>query len=170
MSRLNARLPPLWLAAYLLALLIWLLGLYLPLFFSAFPKTIDPLDFSNYYAGAQIGLQHGWGHVYDLDLQRQAFYQLHPSTDVFDWRVYFVSPPPVAWVVAPLTLLPLAPAFWIFAGLSAAAFAAAGWLAVPGLGIGRVALFLTAACVYPMLSAIQTGQVTPLIAAATVLA
>lgn len=170
MSRLNARLPPLWLAAYLLALLIWLLGLYLPLFFSAFPKPIDPLDFSNYYAGAQIGLQHGWGHVYDLDLQRQAFYQLHPSTDVFDWAVYFVSPPPVAWVVAPLTLLPLAPAFWIFAGLSAAAFAAAGWLAVPGLGIGRVALFLTAACVYPMLSAIQTGQVTPLIAAATVLA
>jgi alpha-1,2-mannosyltransferase len=161
--------PPLWLAAYLLALLIWLLGLYLPLFFSSFPKPIDPLDFSNYYAGAQIGLTHGWNHIYDLDLQRQVFYQLHPSNDVFDWRVYFVSPPPVAWLVAPFTLMPLVPAFWTFAIVSALAFGACGWLAVPGTGLGRVALFLTAACIFPVLIAIQTGQVTPLVAAGTVL-
>jgi hypothetical protein len=96
--------------------------------------------------------------------------QLHPASDVFDWRVYFVSPPPVAWLVAPFALLPLVPAFWVFAGLSAAAFGAAGWLTVPGGGIGRVALFLTAACTFPVLIAIQTGQVVPLLAAATVLA
>ncbi len=154
----------------MVVLVIWLAGLYLPLFFSGFPRTIDPLDFSNYYAGAKIGLGYGWSHIYDIGLQRQAFYQLHPPTDVFDWRVYFVSPPPVAWLVAPLTLLPLAPAFWSFAAVSAVAFAAAGWLAVPFTGIGRVAAFLTAACVYPVLIAIQTGQVTPLIAAATVAA
>jgi hypothetical protein len=169
MNRLKAERPPVWLAAYLLALLIWLFGLYLPLFFSAFPKTIDPLDFSNYFAGAQVGLQHGWSNLYGLDLQRQAFYQLHPSTDVFDWRVYFVSPPPVAWLVAPLTPLSLVPAFWTFAIISAVAFGAAGWLAVPGSGLGRLALFLTAACTFPVLIAIQTGQVTPLIAAATVM-
>jgi hypothetical protein len=158
------------LAAYTVVLVIWLVGLYLPLFFGAFPRTIDSLDFSYYYAGARIGLEHGWSHIYNLGLQQQVFYQLHPSGDVFDWRRYFVSPPPVAWLVAPLTLLPLAPALWTFAGLSAVAFLGAGWLAVPGRGIGRVALFLTAACVFPVLIAIQTGQVTPLIAAATVLA
>jgi hypothetical protein len=161
--------PPLWLAAYLLALVIWLLGLYLPLFFSSFPRPIDPLDFSNYYAGAQIGLHHGWSHIYDLDLQRRAFYQLHPSSDVFDWRVFFVSPPPVAWLVAPMTLIPLVPAFWTFAVISALVFGAAGWLAVPGRGLGRVALFLTAACVFPVLIAIQTGQVTLLVAAGTLM-
>lgn len=166
---LNRR-PPIWLAAYTVVLVIWLLGLYLPLFFAAFPRTIDPLDFSNYYAGARIGMDHGWNRIYDLSLQQQLFVQLHPSSDVFDWRVYFVSPPPVAWLVAPFAVLPLVPAFWIFAGLSAAAFGAAGWLAVPGGGIGRVALFLTAACTFPVLIAIQTGQVVPLIAAATVLA
>ena len=166
---LNRR-PPIWLAAYTVVLVIWLVGLYLPLFFSAFPHPIDSLDFSNYYAAARIGLEHGWSRIYDLGLQQQVFYQLHPANDVFDWRRYFVSPPPVAWLVAPLTLLPLVPAFWTFAGLSAVAFGAAGWLAVPGRGIGRVALFLTAACVFPVLIAIQTGQVTPLIAAATVLA
>ena len=153
----------------MLALVIWLLGLYLPLFFSSFPKPIDPLDFSNYYAGAQIGLHHGWSHIYDLDLQRQAFYQLHRGNDVFDWRVFFVSPPPVAWLVAPMTLMPLVPAFWTFAVISAIVFGAAGWLAVPGRGLGRVALFLTAACVFPVLIAIQTGQITPLVAAGTVM-
>jgi alpha-1,2-mannosyltransferase len=170
MSRLPADRPPIWLAAYLVVLVIWLVGLYLPLYFSAFPRPIDSLDFSYYYAAARIGLEHGWGQIYDLALQQQLFYQLHPAADVFDWRRYFVSPPPVAWLVSPLTLLPLVTAFWIFAVLSAVAFAATGWLAAPGRGIGRVALFLTAACVYPVLIAIQTGQVTPLIAAATVLA
>jgi alpha-1,2-mannosyltransferase len=169
MSRLPAKRPPILLAAYLLVLVIWLVGLYLPLYFGAFPQPIDSLDFSYYYGAARIGLEHGWSHIYDLVLQQQVFFQLHPAADVFDWRRYFVSPPPVAWLVAPLTLLPLIPAFWIFAGLSAVAFAAAGWLVTPGHGIGRLALFLTAACVYPVLIAIQTGQVTPLIAAATVL-
>jgi alpha-1,2-mannosyltransferase len=170
MSRLAVHRPPIWLAAYLVVLVIWLVGLYLPLYFSAFPRPIDSLDFSYYYGAARIGLEDGWGQIYDVGLQQQVFYQLHPAADVFDWRRYFVSPPPVAWLVSPLTLLPLVPAFWIFAGLSASAFAAAGWLAAPGRGIGKVALFLTAACVYPVLIAIQTGQVTPLIAAATVFA
>ncbi|MBV8195233.1 MAG: DUF2029 domain-containing protein [Candidatus Dormibacteraeota bacterium] len=161
--------PPLWLAAYSLALAIWLVGLYLPLFFSSFPTPIDSLDFSYYLAGARIGLEHGWSHIYDLDLQRAIFYQLHPASDVFDWRRYFVSPPPVAWIVAPFTALPEAPAFWVFTSLSAVAFAVCGWLAVPGRGLGRLALFVTAACSYPVLIAIQTGQITPVVTAAAVL-
>ncbi|HXI95647.1 MAG TPA: glycosyltransferase family 87 protein, partial [Candidatus Acidoferrum sp.] len=162
--------PPLWLAVYSAVLAIWLAGLYLPLFFAGFPQLIDSLDFSYYYAGAQIGLQHGWSHIYDLDLQRQIFYQLHPAGDTFDWRRYFVSPPPVAWLVAPFSLFPLVPAFWTFTSLSALALVACGWLAVPGRSLARVALFISAACTYPVLIAIQTGQVTPLIAAATLMA
>jgi alpha-1,2-mannosyltransferase len=154
----------------MVALVIWLGGLYLPLFFAAFPHPIDSLDFSYYYAAARIGLEHGWNHIYDLGLQEQLFRRLHPASDVFDWRRYFVSPPPVAWLVAPFTVLPLVPAFWTFTGLSAAALGVAGWLAVPGRSLGRIALFLTAGCVYPVLIAIQTGQVTVLIAAATALA
>ena len=162
--------PPLWLAVYSVALAIWLVGLYLPLFFAGFPHLIDSLDFSYYYAAAQIGVEHGWSHVYDLDLQRQIFYQLHPASDVFDWRRYFVSPPPVAWLVAPFSWVPLVPAFWIFTSLSGLALMACGWLAVPGRGLAKVALFVSAACIYPVLIAIQTGQVTPLIAAAVLMA
>jgi hypothetical protein len=61
------------------------------------------------------------------------------------------------------------PAYWTFAALSGIAFAITGWLAAPGRGVRRVAAFLTAACVYPVLIALQTGQVTALIAAATLL-
>jgi len=166
----RAKRPPIWLAAFTLVLVIWLFGLYLPLFFGGFPGLIDSLDFSYYYGAAQIGLQHGWSRIYDLDLQRQVFYQLHPAYDLFDWRRYFVSPPPVAWLVAPLTLMPIVPAFWTFAMLSAAAFAVCGWVTTPGGGLAKVTLFLTAACVYPVLIAVQTGQVTLLIAAAVMLA
>jgi len=166
----NRAKPPLWLAVYSAVLAIWLAGLYLPIFFAGFPHLIDSLDFSYYYAGAQIGLQHGWSHIYDLDLQRQIFYQLHPAGDTFDWRRYFVSPPPVAWLVAPFSLFPLVPAFWTFTSLSGLALVASGWLAVPGRGLARIALFISAACTYPVLIAIQTGQVTPLIAAATLMA
>src|SRR5260370_18578888 len=149
---------------------MWLAGLYLPFFFAGFPHLIDSLDFSYSYAGAQVGVQPGWSHVYDLDLQRQVFYRLHPASDVFDWRRYFVSPPPVAWLVAPFTWFALVPAFWTFTSLSAMAFVASGWPAVPGRGLARVALFLSAPGPYPVLIAIHTGQVTPLIAAAVLMA
>jgi alpha-1,2-mannosyltransferase len=162
--------PPLWLAAYMTALVIWLLGLYLPLFFASFPRPIDSLDFSYYYATARVGLEHGWSHIYDLDLQRAVFYQLHPAADTFDWRRYFVSPPPVAWLAAPFTFLPVVPAFWTFASLSAVTFGVGGWMVVPGRGLARVALFATAAFTYPVLIALQTGQVTPVVAAAVMLA
>ena len=81
-----------------------------------------------------------------------------------------MSPPPVAWLVAPFSEFPLVPAFWTFTSLSALAFVASGWLAVPGRGLARVALFVSAACIYPVLIAIQTGQVTLLIAAAVLVA
>jgi Glycosyltransferase family 87 len=166
----RAKRPPLGLAVYCVVLVIWLAGLYLPLFFGGFPHPIDTLDFSYYYAAARIGLEHGWSHIYDLDLQRQVFYQLHPASDLFDWRRYFASPPPVAWLVAPFTVLSMVPAFWTFTSLSAVALIVCGWLAAPGRGLAKLALFLSAACTYPVLIAIQTGQVTPLMAAATLLA
>jgi hypothetical protein len=43
-------------------------------------------------------------------------------------------------------------------------------MVTPGSGLAKLALFLTAAGIYPVLIAIQTGQVTPLIAAAVMLA
>jgi hypothetical protein len=80
MSRLAVHRPPIWLAAYLVVLVIWLVGLYLPLYFSAFPRPIDSLDFSYYYGAARIGLEDGWGQIYDVGLQQQVFYQLRVFT------------------------------------------------------------------------------------------
>jgi hypothetical protein len=160
--------PPLWLAAAALLLALWLALFYLPLFFAGFPHTIDALDFALYYVGAQVGLHDGWAHLYDLARQ-QAFFVLVRPGDAFDWRRYFVSPPPVAWLVAPLTALPLDAAYWAWTVASAAAFLALGWVSAPGRGLARAVLMVAGAGLYPVLLAVQSGNVALLVAAAVLL-
>ena len=151
-----------------LLLTLWLALFYVPLFFAQFPHPIDSLDFALYYVGAEIGLRHGWAHVYDLGLQQQFFAAVRPG-DLFDWRRYFVSPPPVAWLVAPLTALPLEAAYWAWTAVSTSAFLAFGWAAAPGRGPGRAVLLLAGAGLYPVLLAVQNGNVALLVGASALL-
>ena len=160
--------PPVWLVAAALVLGLWLALIYLPLFFGHFPRTIDALDFGLYYVGAKVGLHDGWSHIYDLGRQREFFLQARPG-DVFDWRRYFVSPPPAAWLVVPLAVLPLDLAFWIWSGVGAAAFLALGWLAAPARGLARIVVVAAGATLYPVLLAVQNGNLALLMGAACLL-
>lgn len=160
--------PPLWLFAAALLLVLWLALFYVPLFFGRFPGTIDPLDFALYYVGAEVGLRHGWAHVYDLALQERYFELVRPG-DLFDWHRYFVSPPPVAWLVAPLTSLPLDAAYWVWTAGSTAAFIAFGWAAAPGRALARGVVLLAGAGLYPVLLAVQNGNVALLVGAGALL-
>ncbi len=161
--------PPLWLAALAAVLFLWLTLFYVPLFFGTFPHTIDALDFAYYYVGARIGLDHGWSRIYDLGLQRTYFNSLRPS-DAFDWRRYFISPPPVAWLVAPLARLPLDAAYWIWTAVAGALFLSGAWLAAPGRWLEKAILVALGAGLYPVLISFQAGQVTTLVGAAVLLA
>jgi Glycosyltransferase family 87 len=93
----------------------------------------DPLDqdFTLWYAAAKIGLSDGWSHLYDLDRQQQVIRQLQHVTGVLSPLSVYISPPPLAWLVAPFTLLPPVPAFLAWTAISIAALAAAWWLAAP---------------------------------------
>jgi hypothetical protein len=142
----------------------WLLLVELPLFFQRFPQPVRPLDFAYYYVGAQVGLQYGWQHIYFVGLQRDVFYQSHTAIDYFTWQTFFVSPPYDAWLVAPLAWLPLADAYWVFTAVSVAALLLTWALAAPGRGAGKAAHLLVGAGLYPVLSAVQAGQVTSLVA------
>jgi hypothetical protein len=62
-------------------------------------------DFGSYYLYAQLGLHHGWNHLYDLAAQRQEWLR-YGGPDVIPWFP-MIYPPPLAWVVTPFTLLPL---------------------------------------------------------------
>ncbi|HEX6350446.1 MAG TPA: glycosyltransferase family 87 protein [Candidatus Dormibacteraeota bacterium] len=142
----------------------WLVLVELPLFFQRFPQPVRPLDFAYYYVGAQVGLQFGWQHIYNVGLQHDVFYQSHGSIDFFSWQTFFVSPPYDAWLVVPLAWLPLAGAYWVFTIVSVAALLVTWVLAAPARGVGKLAHLLVGGGLYPVLSAIQAGQVTTLLA------
>jgi hypothetical protein len=145
---------------------MWLVVIQIPLFWNS-TGTPPNVDFGNYYAAARVGQGHGWAAIYDPALQRQA-YTAARGTVEFDWRHLFVSPPPLAWLAVPFTPLPFTAAYWIWVALSAGLLAVAAWFACPGRPCTRVAVVLVGMGLYPVLIALQFGQITPLIAASTV--
>src|SRR5260370_40466517 len=62
-------------------------------------------DFTFYYAAARIGLLDGWPHIYDLQLQQAYLDALGSGIHIAELARY-ISPPPVAWAAASLTVLP----------------------------------------------------------------
>lgn len=141
----------------------------LPLFFGEFPRRPRTIDFANYLAAANVGLAAGWGRIYDRGLEGPVYLRL-TGAPAFEWHHTFLSPPPLAWLVSPLARLPLDVAYWLWVAASVGLFAFACWRVVPWNGAARVAAVLVSFCCYPVLIAFQFGQVTPLIAAACVLA
>jgi len=109
------------------------------------------------YIGARIGLEHGWSHVYSLSLQHQLFSQMRPGTPFGDGE-RFLSPPPAAWLVVPLTLVGPQAAYFVWLFLLVAALAGAWWLAAPGAGWLRVLWLVGAAAWYPVLYSLSLGQ------------
>jgi hypothetical protein len=123
------------------------------------PILHDPTDndLTLVYIGARIGLEHGWSHIYSLQLQHQLFAQLRPDAQFGDGE-RFLSPPPLAWIVAPLTALGAAGAFYAWTAMSLVALLAAWWLAAPGEDWTRSLWLLGALAWYPVLYSLSLGQ------------
>lgn len=80
------------------------------------------IDYQIYRSVVHLGLTHGWSSIYDRHLQEQLLLPLWPrSAWPFWWHssqpfwAPFVSPPPAAWIAAPLEMLPahLATLVWL---------------------------------------------------------
>src|SRR5438132_1112001 len=65
-------------------------------------------DLHLHLVAARVGLSHGWSHIYDIDLQRATAADLGPSGGLIDSMHLFISPPPTAWMLAPLASRPQA--------------------------------------------------------------
>ena len=149
----------------------WLVLVTTPLWFNTFPRQSLPADFQLYFSAARIGLEHGWSHIYDFGLQRDEYYMVHPESDPFGVQVLFVSAPPMAWLIAPLAAtMPYAVAYWVFAGLLAAAYAVTAWWVTPGSHVTKAAVVLVGATTYPVLICVHMGQVALLVGVAVVAA
>lgn len=94
------------------------------------PRTwIGGIDLHVYVAAAQIGVTHGWGHIYDSALQRPLIRPLfvHAAGLPAGYWTPYVTPPPVAWVLGPVAMLPFS-AVWGLWSLTVAGAVVAGAL------------------------------------------
>ncbi len=119
----------------------------------------NPLDqdFTIWYAAARIGLTQGWSHLYDLDRQQQMLRQIQHVQVLSPLSVY-ISPPPLAWLAAPLTVLPPVIAYFVWSGASVAALVAAWRLAAPDPGQRRWLYALPLVAWLPVVSGLFLGQ------------
>jgi hypothetical protein len=118
-------------------------------------------DFAQYYFFARIGIDHGWGSLYDLAVQHEEWRAL--ASTFFYPAVYT---PMLAWFVAPLALLPFAPAYLLWNILLVAALLVTWWLTVPPssrlIRLGHLAL---AAALPGVAFGFLLGQVVIVVAA-----
>jgi hypothetical protein len=121
-------------------------------------------DFGQYYLWSRIGLHAGWNHLYDLSVQRQEWQALGGLASIMWWPI--IEPPWIAWLVAPLALLPFPIAFAAWMTLIAAAFILALRLVVPGAGLVRWTYAAAALAAAPVLQALLLGQAVILVIAA----
>ncbi|MFI5281765.1 MAG: glycosyltransferase family 87 protein [Candidatus Dormibacterales bacterium] len=118
-------------------------------------------DFRLYYAGAEVGLRYGWSHIYDANLHQVAVAALRP---VGQWYP-LLTPAPIAWLVAPLTLIGYHAAYWTWVAISLIALGLAAWYARPRQYSAALYFVWWAALGALWFSAYE-GQVTILMAAA----
>ena len=133
------------------------------------PVSNDPLanDFTLFYIAARIGIDHGWSHIYSFFLQLHLFLQLR-GMHAFNDGQRFIAPPPMAWLVAPLTVFEPSTAFDVWLAISIVALVAAWWIAAPGAGLERWIWLIAVFAWYPVLYALQYGQPAPLVLLAVV--
>ena len=114
-------------------------------------------DLTFYYAAAKIGLSHGWQSIYDLRLQQEALDALGSRIQIAELARY-ISPPPVAWLAVPLTLLPFQVAYFVWSALLLAALGWTWYLAAPGTGRIRLVHLAAAVGWLPVIYGLQLGQ------------
>ena len=134
-------------------------GAFIGWFVIAVPLSREILDndLTLAYIGARIGIEHGWSHLYSLSLQHQMFVQLRPRAGFNDGE-RFISPPPSAWVLVPLTYLGAAVAVYVWLAASVAALVAAWWMAAPGSKRARALWLIAALAWYPVQYSLSLAQ------------
>jgi len=119
-------------------------------------------DFRLMYGAALTGLHQGYSHLYDLAAQKQAVEGLGAG---FYWSP-FLNPPPLVWLVTPLTILPFKAALIVWTALLLAALALAWYLAAPGGRLTRAAHLAMLLGVFPVAFGVMVGQPVALVVAA----
>ncbi len=146
-----------------LGLIVVVVGLALDI---SHPPQHIGIDFHTYLAAAIVAMQQGWSHLYDQ--APVAVEQKHLVSNLYSQP--FLSPPTVAWLVAPLILVPYWVALGVWAVFNFLALAAALAWAGMSSGSSRWVAVIGALSLWWVLHAVNLGQVVPLVAAGVVVA
>src|SRR5260370_4522227 len=114
------------------------------------------------YGAALTGLHQGYSHLYDLAAQKQAVEGLGAG---FYWSP-FLNPPPLVWLVTPLTILPFTAALVVWTALLLGALVLAWYLAAPGSRLTRSAHLAMLLGVFTLAFGVMVGQPVALVVAA----
>jgi hypothetical protein len=126
------------------------------------PQYLVRNDFRLIYGAAEVALQSGFSHLYDLDAQKAA-------TEAMAHGVYwqpFLNPPPLVWLATPFTALRFDVAIWMWTALLAASALLAWYLTAPGGGLARAAHLALFLGLFPTAFGLMVGQPVALVAAA----
>lgn len=149
-------LPPLRLAVPALAA-AWALVFEVPRFVGLVVQDAAANDFRLIYVSAKVGLNSGWSHMYDPGLQEAIAKQLtayNPISAIYTYEF----PPLLAWIVVPLTLLPIAGALYVWTAVNVASFVGASRLAFPGDVYKWLAVLLVSLAIWPSVFSLERGQ------------
>jgi Glycosyltransferase family 87 len=149
--------PPLWLAAAAVAAgwgAIYDIGRWMGAYVT-FPAHEDVRI---YYVAAQAGLRYGWSTIYDIPTLRALSVGFAGGQTNIDSSATYISPPPLAWLFAPLTALSEPAAYAVWAAFSLGAFLLMARVSVPYRGLARATLLWLALALWPVLDAFYRGQ------------
>lgn len=151
------RLPPLQVAIPAL-IGAWAVAFEIPHFIGQVARDAAATDFRLFYISAEAGTRWGWPHMYD-PARLQELSQVFGPSDVAITPVYtYLNPPLLAWLVAPLTVLPLPAALYVWTAINIAAFVVAWRLASPGRGFARFSVLLVSLALWPVAFSVERGQ------------
>ncbi len=111
-------------------------------------------DFRLAYAAAAVGIHSGYGHLYDLAAQKLAIEGLGAGFNPQP----FISPPPLAWLVTPLLVLPFEAALVAWTVLLLGALVWTWYLLAPGTRLARAAHLALMLGVFPVAFGVMVGQ------------
>jgi hypothetical protein len=151
------RRPPLWLAA---AAVVagWAAVYDIAVWCSLFVREPVHPDFRIFYVAAEAGLRFGWSSIYDVSKLRSLSSSFPAGQNYINAALPFIHPPLVAWLVAPLTALPVPAAYAVWSAVLLGGLVLAWYIAAPYSGVRKLALLLLALALWPTLDAFFFGQ------------
>ena len=149
--------PPLWLAAASVAV-AWAALYDIAVWVTLFVRQPVHPDFRIFYVAAAAGVRYGWASIYDVSVLRSLSSVFPAGQNYINSALPYIHPPILAWLIAPLTLLPLPIAYGLWSGLLLAALVWAWHIAAPYSGLRKGALLFLALALWPVLDSFFYGQ------------